>query len=55
MTGSGRRPPQWRLPVIIAGVVLLGGAMIAWLQPKASSTEYLNPGNTQPEIGRAHV
>jgi hypothetical protein len=53
VTDSGRRPPQWRLPVIIAGVVLLGGAMIAWLQPKASSTEYLNPGNTQPDGGHA--
>jgi hypothetical protein len=53
MTDSVRRPPPWRLPVIIAGVVLLGGAVIAWLQPKASSTAYLNPGNTQPDGGHA--
>jgi len=53
VTDSGRRPPQWRLPVIIAGVVLLGGAVIALLQPKASSTAYLNPGNTQPDGGHA--
>jgi hypothetical protein len=38
---------------MMAGVVLLGGALIAWLQPRASSTAYLNPGNTQPDGGHA--
>jgi len=45
--------PRWRLPVIIAAVVLLGGAVIAWLQPAPSSTAYLNPGNTEPDGGHA--
>jgi hypothetical protein len=47
------QPSRWRLPVIIAAVVLLGGAVIAWLQPAPSSTAYLNPGNTGPDGGHA--
>jgi uncharacterized protein DUF4350 len=37
----------------MAVVVLLGGAVIAWLQPAPSSTAYLNPGNTGPDGGHA--
>jgi hypothetical protein len=52
-TGTAARPSRWRLPVIIAAVVLLGGAVIAWLQPAPSSTAYLNPGNTESDGGHA--
>jgi hypothetical protein len=44
---------QWRLPVAIAGIVLAGGALIAWLQPAGSPTGYLDPGNTGPDGGHA--
>jgi hypothetical protein len=44
---------QWRLPVALAAVVLLGGALIAWLQPSAQSTAYLDPANTGPQGGHA--
>jgi hypothetical protein len=44
---------QWRLPVVLALIVLLGGALIAWLQPTAQSTAYLDPANTGPQGGHA--
>jgi hypothetical protein len=50
---SPRRARQWRLPVVIAGIVLLGGAVIAWLQPARSPTGYLDPGNTGPDGSHA--
>jgi hypothetical protein len=56
-TGSGSKGRAggrwWRLPVVIAAIVLLGGAAIAWLQPEAASTAYLNPGNADPNGGHA--
>jgi Domain of unknown function (DUF4350) len=44
---------QWRLPVGLAAIVLLGGALIAWLQPSAGPAGYLDPGNADPNGGRA--
>jgi hypothetical protein len=44
---------QWRLPVALAVVILLGGALIAWLQPAAQSVAYLDPTNTGPQGGHA--
>jgi len=44
---------QWRLPVVIAAIVLLGGGLIAWLQPGATPTGYLDPGNAGPNGARA--
>lgn len=41
------------MPVIIAAVVLVSGAVIAWLQPRPSSTAYLNPANTGADGGQA--
>jgi hypothetical protein len=46
-----RRSP-WRLPAILAGVVLLGGLVIAWLQVGVPGG-YLDPGNTGPDGGHA--
>jgi hypothetical protein len=50
---SAARRGQWRLPVVIAGIVLLGGAIIAWLQPAGTPTGYLDPGNTGPKGSHA--
>lgn len=50
---SGRpRTSRWRLPAILVGVVLLGGLLIAWLQP-GQPAGYLDPGNTGPQGGHA--
>jgi hypothetical protein len=44
---------RWRLPVALALVVLLGGLVIAWLQPGQGSAGYLDPANTGPDGGHA--
>ena len=44
---------QWRLPAALIAVILLGAAIIAWLQPSAQSTGYLDPANTGPNGGHA--
>lgn len=44
---------HWRLPVVIAAIVLLGGGLIAWLQPGATPTGYLDPGNADANGARA--
>jgi Domain of unknown function (DUF4350) len=55
-THAATRPTatrQWRLPIAIAGIVLIGGAIIAWLQPAGPPTAYLDPGNVGPDGGHA--
>ena len=44
---------RWRLPVALALIVLLGGLVVAWLQPAAQSVAYLDPANTGPDGGHA--
>lgn len=44
---------RWRLPLAIALLILLGGILIALLQPGTASTGYLDPGSTQPSGTRA--
>jgi hypothetical protein len=44
---------RWRLPVAMALIVLLGGLVVAWLQPGQGSVSYLDPANTGPEGGHA--
>jgi hypothetical protein len=53
--GATKQGPrrQWRLPVVLAAIVLLGGGLIAWLQPGAGPTGYLDPGNAGANGGRA--
>ena len=48
-----QHPGRWRSPVIIAGIVLLGGLLIAWLQPPAQPSGYLDPASTGPTGGHA--
>ncbi len=54
--GARRRHPRrrhpWRLPASLAGIVLLGGVVIAWLQVGVPGG-YLDPGNTGPDGGHA--
>jgi len=49
---TARRRHPWRLPAILAGIVLLGGVVIAWLQIGVPGG-YLDPGNTGPNGGHA--
>jgi hypothetical protein len=47
-TPAGRgasRWRQWRAPAALVAVILLGGVVIALLQPAATSTRLLDPGN----------
>ena len=53
---------RWRVPLALAAVIVLGGIVIALLQPGAAITGYLDPSGTDAagahaiaEIGRAHV
>jgi hypothetical protein len=43
----------WRLPAVLALVVLLGGLIVAWLQPGQGATGYLDPASTGPDGGHA--
>jgi hypothetical protein len=51
--GFASRLRGWRAPIVIVAIVLLGGAIIAWLQSSGQSTAYLSPGNTGPDGGHA--
>lgn len=44
---------KWRLPAGLALIVLLGGLIVAWLQPSPGASGYLDPANTGPNGGHA--
>ena len=44
---------RWRAPLAIVAVIIVGGIVVALLQPPAGTTGYLDPGNPQPDGARA--
>jgi hypothetical protein len=59
-TAAGGRPPaapragvRWRTPLALAALVLLGGVVIALLQPAPTVTGYLDPASTGPSGAHA--
>jgi Domain of unknown function (DUF4350) len=51
--GSAGNWRQWRAPIGVVLVILLGGALIALLQRPASTPGYLDPRNTGPSGAKA--
>lgn len=44
---------RWRLPAAIVLLVVLGGALIAWLRAAPAPAGYLSPASTAPDGGHA--
>lgn len=52
-TAHGASWQNWRLPLALVALILLGGTIIALLQPAAAPVGYLDPGNARPGGARA--
>lgn len=46
---------RWRIPLALVGVILLGGIVVALLQPSVSVTTYLDPGRAGTQTTGAHA
>jgi len=46
---------RWRIPAALAGVILLGGIVVALLQPTVAVTTYLDPGPAGTQATGAHA
>lgn len=46
---------RWRIPLALVGVILLGGIVVALLQPAVSVTTYLDPGRAGTQTTGAHA
>lgn len=50
---AGNAARRWRGPLAVIAVIIIGGAVIALLQPSAGTSGYLDPGDAHPYGARA--
>jgi hypothetical protein len=51
--GPANAPRRWRGPLAVVAAIIIGGTIVALLQPAAGTSGYLDPGDPQPYGARA--